>query len=203
MNAVPSIPALAALVLAGGRSTRMGQDKGMLRWHGKPQREYLVDLLENLGLETWISCRTEQLPELARYRTLTDKEPDLGPLGGIWSALQMRPATAWLVVACDLPLLDLETLRFLVSHRNPEAAATAFRAPAFQDGSPDPLCAIWEPQMMPVLEERMAAGKRCARKTLIQGGVHLLEPPRAEALQNANTPEEAAALLAQLAGSVL
>lgn len=51
------IPPVNGLVLAGGRSLRMGRDKGAIAWHGKPQREYAADMLKNLCGEVFISCR--------------------------------------------------------------------------------------------------------------------------------------------------
>ncbi len=186
-------PLLKALVLAGGHSTRMGHDKGLIPWHGKPQREYLVDLLEDLGVDTYISCRPDQAFELTGYKLIVDQISDQGPLGAIYSAFCEHPDAAWLVIACDMPLLDMPTLEYLIQNRQPALPATAFRAPAFSDGSPDPLLAIWEPRMRNIVVQRIHEKKRCARKTLSIAGVHLLEPPNPEILSNVNTPEELAA----------
>ncbi|MBK8967772.1 MAG: NTP transferase domain-containing protein [Saprospiraceae bacterium] len=185
-------PVLKALVLAGGRSTRMGHDKGLIQWHGKPQREYLVDLLEELGVDTYISCRQDQVSGLSGYKLIVDQISDQGPLGAIYSAFCEHPDAAWLVVACDMPLLDIPTLEFLINNRQPALPATAFRAPAFSDDSPDPLLAIWEPRMRNIVVQRIHEKKRCARKTLGIAGFFLLEPPNPEVLANVNTPEELA-----------
>lgn len=187
-------PILKALVLAGGRSTRMGQDKGLIQWHGKPQREYMADILEGLRLETYISCRPDQSHELPGYRLIVDQISDQGPLGAIYSAFQEHPDAAWLVIACDMPLLDRPTIEYLINNRQPALPATAFRAPAFDDDSPDPLLAIWEPRMRNIVVQRLHEKKRCARKTLVIAGVHLLVPPNPEILSNVNTPEELAAV---------
>lgn len=188
-------PALQGLVLAGGRSTRMGRDKGQLLWHGRPQRTFLVELLEGLGIPTYISCRPDQAPDLPGFRLVLDEVADQGPLGAIYSAFLANKDTAWLVVACDMPFLDAAAVQHLLQHRRPDFAGTAYRAPAFDDGSPDPLFAIWEPDTFPVLEQRIQAGQRCARKALMQAGVHLLEHRNPAVLANINTPEEAARVL--------
>lgn len=188
-------PLLQGLVLAGGRSTRMGRDKGQLLWHGSPQRTFLAELLEGLGIPAYISCRPDQAPDLDGFRLVLDQVPDQGPLGAIYSAFATNPDTAWLVVACDMPFLDAAAVQYLLQRCRFDFAGTAYRAPAFDDGSPDPLFAIWEPSVLPVLEQRIQAGQRCARKALMQAGVYLLESRNPTVLANINTPEEAARVL--------
>ena len=65
-------PPLFGLVLAGGKSQRMGEDKGLINYHGKIQREYMADLLDDICEETFISCRPEQAAEIEHYPTLPD-----------------------------------------------------------------------------------------------------------------------------------
>lgn len=82
-------PQLNGLVLAGGQSLRMGQDKGAINWHGKPQREYVADLLQPVCNEVFISCRPEQQHNLqGDYPTLPDRFTGLGPFGAILSAFR-------------------------------------------------------------------------------------------------------------------
>lgn len=192
-------PKLKGLVLAGGQSLRMGQDKGAMAWHGKEQRYYMADLLGELCQEVYVSCRPEQQADLdANYNTLTDTFTGLGPYGAILSAFREDPDAAWLVVACDLPLLDLATLQHLQEHRNTSAIATAYASP--QDGFPEPLIAIWEPKSYPVLLSFLAQGYTCPRKVLRNSEIHLIAAPDADTLRNVNTPEEleqAQALLQQ------
>ena len=137
---VASIPPLYGLVLAGGKSQRMGKDKGQIDYHGKPQREYMADILNEICDETFLSVRSSKKETVIDYPFLEDTFYDLGPFGAIASAFRHRPNAAWLVVACDLPLLDLETLDFLVKNRKPSAIATAFNSPVNQ--FPEPLISI-------------------------------------------------------------
>ncbi len=189
---------LKGLVLAGGRSSRMGQDKGLMAWHGRPQRLHAAALLEGLGIPAYISCRPDQVPELKGYRLVVDRLPDAGPLGALYSAFCEYPQAAWLVIACDMPLVDEEALKTLLDQRCPTCGGTAYRAPAFDDGSPDPLLAIWEPAAFEVVRQRLEQGPRCARKALLAAQPRLLEPLRPEVLLNVNTPSEAIALSEQL-----
>ncbi|WP_219921478.1 NTP transferase domain-containing protein [Rufibacter sp. XAAS-G3-1] len=182
-------PVLNGLVLAGGRSLRMGQDKGAIAWHGKEQRYHVADQLKGLCQNVFISCRAEQQASLEEgYATLPDTFTALGPYGAILSAFREQPDAAWLVVACDLPLLDTATLRYLVANRAVSALATTFESP--HDGFPEPLITIWEPKSYPVLLSFLAQGYTCPRKVLRNSEIHSLKPLNPDALLNVNTPEE-------------
>lgn len=179
---------LHGLVLAGGRSVRMGEDKSMIRWHDKEQCYHMADLLKNFCDAVYISCRRgQQLNYHEDYGVIEDQDEDAGPLGAILTAFHLK-TTAWLVVACDLPLLDHSTLKFLVDNREQSEDATSFKSP--YDELPEPLIAIWEPGMLPKLEMGLIDGKKCPRKILMNTSVMLLNAPDDNALFNANTPED-------------
>ncbi|OWP63832.1 molybdopterin-guanine dinucleotide biosynthesis protein MobA [Hymenobacter amundsenii] len=192
-------PPLRGLVLAGGRSQRMGQDKGKLAYHnGQEQRAYAAELLAPFCQDVHVSCRPDQITELeyAGLRPLPDSFADLGPLSGILSALRLDPNAAWLVVACDLPLLSNTTLAHLVQHRQPARMATAFQSP--ENEWPEPLITIWEPASYPQLLRFLSLGYSCPRKTLINSNVAVLPTPAPQELRNVNTPEEAAQVQQEL-----
>lgn len=183
-----SIPPLYGLVLAGGKSQRMGQDKGRIDYHGKPQRIYVADMLNQLCDATYLSVRSTHNETKESYPFLVDAFFDLGPFGAITSAFKQHPNAAWLVVACDLPLLDFDTLNFLVTNRNPSSVATAFNSPSNE--FPEPLISIWEPKSYPVLFQFLTQGYSCPRKVLINSDVHLLDVSDGEKLMNVNHPDE-------------
>jgi molybdopterin-guanine dinucleotide biosynthesis protein A len=156
-------PTLNGLVLAGGRSLRFGSDKGKINLHGQEQRSHLAEMLSEFCSEVFISCREEQQHELqGSYKILTDSFTGLGPYGAILSAFRNDPDSAWLVVACDLLLLNKETIHFLINNRHSGSTATAFKSPV--DGLPEPLIAIWEPKSYPVLLNFLSQGYSCPRK---------------------------------------
>ncbi|MBD2717087.1 NTP transferase domain-containing protein [Microvirga sp. STR05] len=191
-------PPLRGLVLAGGRSQRMGQDKGKLAYHGQEQRAYAAELLAPFCQDVHVSCRPDQITELeyAGLRPLPDTFADLGPLSGILSAFRLDPNAAWLVVACDLPLLSEVTLAHLVQHRQPARMATAFQSP--ENEWPEPLITIWEPASYPQLLRFLSLSYSCPRKTLINSDIELLAAPAPQELRNINTPEEAAQVRQEL-----
>ncbi|MCB0643820.1 MAG: NTP transferase domain-containing protein, partial [Phaeodactylibacter sp.] len=178
---------LYGLVLAGGKSTRMGQDKGLLEYYGQPQRSYVQTLLEPFCDQVYLSLRSEEQAR-SEDRVIYDSFKGLGPFGAILSAFREAPDAAWLVVACDLPLLDQPTLDFLVQHRDRSAYATAFLD---SDGRfPEPLISIWEPRSYSMALQFLAQGYSCPRKVLINSPIRLLEAPDTRAFHNVNRPEE-------------
>jgi molybdopterin-guanine dinucleotide biosynthesis protein A len=182
-------PVLNGLVLAGGKSERMGFDKGMVNWHGTQQRYHLADLLAPFCEDVFISVRNRQEQEIdPHYYSLTDTFSGLGPFGAILSAFREKPDNAWLVVACDLPLINKGTLQYLTANRNTATIATAYQSGT--DGFPEPLIAIWEPKSYPVLLSFLAQGYSCPRKVLINSETALLNAPHPGDLTNVNTPEE-------------
>lgn len=215
---VPSMPPpLYGLVLAGGRSTRMNRDKAALVYHDRPQAAHTLDLLSTRCSPVYLSCRSDQAdkPGFAGLPQLHDTWFDLGPLGGILTAMSAHPHAAWLVAACDLPYLDKEALDLLVSGRDPSMAATAFAGPQAVGGSahgfsahgapqpqggpqgggppgglPEPLFAIYEPAMRARLLESASLGKACPRKALINSPCKILPAHHPQFLANINHPEE-------------
>ncbi len=183
------IPLLNGLVLAGGQSTRMRKDKGLLQYHQQTnQRTHVYNMLQPLCAEVILSCNAEQAREAdGRVRILQDCFLGLGPMGGILSAMQSAPDRAWLCVACDLPYLDIPTLEYLISKRNPAKYATAFKNES--QGFPEPMITIWEPRSYPLLLQFLSMGYSCPRKLLINSAIELVALPDQSRLENVNEPE--------------
>jgi len=194
---------LHGLLLTGGRSKRMKEDKAALAYRGRPQLALAFELLASRVAKAWVSVRPDQRTEPLRasYPQIVDGPGIEGPLAGIVAAQAARPRAAWLVVACDLPLLDAATLDELLAGRDARCLATAFADVA--SGLPEPLCAIYEPASREPILRFVAAGGSCPRKFLTGHGAALLTPARPQALDNANTPEDlAVARLALATGRV-
>jgi len=187
------------LVLSGGKSTRMGADKGLIAYHGIPQREYLYRLLEKVCDKTYLSIRAEQGEEIpSEIRVIADEDIFKGPFNGILSAHKKHPEVAWLVLACDMPLISEASLKELIDQRKKGSNATAYSLK--ENPLPEPLFAIWEPEALStaILYLEGGAGS-CPRKFLINNNTHLIFPAEANVLMNANSEDEYKEALTKLA----
>lgn len=190
---------LHGLILAGGRSRRMGEDKGQIDYHGQPQVLWLARMLAEYCASVRVSIgpRQRELSCYATVSTIIDREPDLGPAGGLISACRADPGAAWLLVAVDLPLLDRATLGALTFGRSPAHLATAFR---HRDGTFEPLCTIWEPAARDELERRLNQGDASLRRLLETSPVRVLEPPTREALRSVDAQADRKRIRRRLQG---
>jgi molybdopterin-guanine dinucleotide biosynthesis protein A len=177
----------------------MGKDKGTIPYHGMPQREYLYHLLSRVCQETYVSIRADQQSDFSEsMETIVDDDTYKGPFNGLLSAHKKFPKVAWLVLACDLPLIDLAALQELIAARDPNVLATAFAQK--EDPLPEPLCAIWEPAGLEKSITYLEDGNgTCPRKFLINSETKLVFPANENVLLNANSEEEYKEAIVKLA----
>ena len=181
-----TIVPVKGLVLVGGKSTRMGTDKSELNYFGKPQKEVAKELLEQNGFKTFYSVQNDS----RKPDEIHDAFLNLGPFGGICSAFQKDPNSAWLVLATDVPFVNNELIQLLKEKRNPSKVATAIKGKS--KDFPEPLITIYEPKAYTKLLQYLAQGYSCPRKMLINSDVEIIEVDDA-LIRNINTPEEFAA----------
>ncbi|SDS44553.1 molybdenum cofactor guanylyltransferase [Polaribacter sp. KT25b] len=177
------IASVKGLVLIGGKSTRMGTDKSELNYFGKSQKKYVKILLENQNLETFYSVKNQS----DKSFEIADEFYNLGPFGGICSAFQKDPNSAWFVLATDVPFVNEEVIQLLLKHRNPSKVATAIKGK--NKDFPEPLITIYEPKAYAILLQYLAQGYSCPRKMLINSDVEIVEIDDSF-IRNINTPEE-------------
>lgn len=182
---------LAGLILAGGKSRRMGIDKSTLSYHPTTlHRRYLYHILVQFCKTVYISCRSDQqhlLDDDLPY--ILDRNLCRGPLNGLLSAHHDYPENAWVVLAVDLPHINPQTVQALIRNRNPEKFATAYATRA--EGLPEPLVAIWEHHGLSQVKGMMKKGKgSCPRKLLMQSDTQLVFPEDELMLFNANFPAD-------------
>ncbi len=151
---------LTGVVLAGGLSTRLGNDKTVIRLHGDSGPDLLTrtcSLLSEIVDEVWVSGRSE-VPKIPGYHWLRDERVGLGPIGGVTTAL--RSATGpILVLSCDLPFMDISCLERLVARRAERTDATLMTTfLQVETGFIESLVAIYEPAALPLFEQAVGNG---------------------------------------------
>ncbi len=182
-----SIAPLFGLVLTGGKSTRMGQPKAELDYHGTPQWKFCYELLGKYCDKVFVSTSCNWSAVEPGYQTIADMFVEsFGPLSGILSAMMAYKEAAWLVLACDLPYFTDDAISMLVKSRNPVKPVTAFM---HADNSfPEPLCAIYEPSARGHLLSHWGEGRNCPTSIVKRLDFEKLHAPYEQWLMNVNSP---------------
>jgi molybdenum cofactor guanylyltransferase len=148
------VSSVSAFVLAGGKSSRMGQDKAFLLW----DRQTL--LAKALGLVSSLTDRTFIVGEKKKFAAygavVEDIYRDRGPLGGIHAALVSSNTELNLVLAVDLPMVTVQLLRYLVAQA--DASHAVVTVPHIEDRW-QPLCAMYRRDFATVAEQALQEGR--------------------------------------------
>lgn len=180
-------PDINGLILNGGRSSRMGKDKGLIVYHDVPQREYLFRLLSKYCNSVFTSCRADQdVP--TSLNPLRDQFDMQTPLNGILTAFQHDSNKAWLIVAVDMPFVDESVVKSLLQSRDNNSVATCFYNA--EERMPEPLLTLWEASAFPLLKTFANSRKVSPREFLNSHAVRMIEPPDKKILVNINTPDQ-------------
>lgn len=151
----PSVPDAAGFVLAGGESSRMGRDKALVEFAGRPLVVHALDLFREAGMTAMIAGATS--PALRSLAPIVeDTSPGLGPLSGICTALSILTARFGVFVPVDLPLLPSSLLVYLLHHaRTTASAVTVASVSGFTQTFP----AVLNRAALPALEQELRAGR--------------------------------------------
>jgi len=189
-----------ALLLIGGKSSRMGTDKSSLIFHdNQTQKERGIELLSSVCDQVFISVRDEASGASETTPTIIDAFGETGPLGAIASAQKHTPDVSWLVLACDLPLLEQKHLQSLIdAHQSEGAEKDAIYYTSATDGFPEPLCTIWNPSSVETVSATIHDGRRCPRSVLKKLNGLALPSPGLWTLANTNTKADAIEIRARL-----
>ncbi len=182
---------IGAFVLAGGRSSRMGRAKGLLPFAGKPLVVHLARLVEFSGESPIIIGPPSAYGGLG-FRVIGDDRRNLGPLGGICTALRATTRGWNLIVGCDLPFLTREWLEFLISRAMTSAADVVI--PVNERGY-EPLCAMYRQRAYEAIAAALKRGVRKITDGLAELTLAPIAPaewkafdPRGQLFKNINTP---------------
>lgn len=181
---------LYGLVLTGGRSERMKQDKALLDYKGRPHAQYIHDLLKEKCENVYLSAKPDQWKgtALENFPVITDSTDVKGPIAGILSAFETHPEANWFIVACDLVHFNKKTIDLLLSQYRSDAVATTYKNS--EKGFPEPLCALYTPKALEVFRNAVKSDTTCPVKVLKNAHVHTIDQTEGVNLANINTVEE-------------
>jgi molybdopterin-guanine dinucleotide biosynthesis protein A len=141
----------SAAILAGGKSSRFGQDKGLVLFKGKPLIEHVLKQLKSFSDEIFIISNQPGYEYLG-LPVYPDVTPNSGPLGGLQTALINSSNQHCLTVACDMPFLNEPLLRKLLAFSNYEAVVPVC------DGYAEPLCALYQQTALSIITQQLELG---------------------------------------------
>lgn len=195
MCIIGQMDGINGFVLAGGQSSRMGVDKALLELNGRSLLERALETLSKVVGGVWILGSREKFGGFGNV--LEDEFPSHGPLGGIHAALRASHEDLNLILAVDMPFVEVRFLEYLGEQaRGTTAAVTVPRA----GGGWQPLCAIYQREFAEVAEPALRAGKNKIDPLFNQVPLRVVEEAElrqhdfaVEMFRNLNTPEDLSA----------
>ncbi|MGA9570988.1 MAG: molybdenum cofactor guanylyltransferase [Candidatus Acidiferrales bacterium] len=199
MSETDHVATVAGFILAGGQSSRMGVDKGLLEIAGEPMIVRVARSVESVvGAPAMVVGTPEKYREL-ELRAIADDWPGFGPLGGIATALRASDADWNLIVACDLPYLTREWLEYLLrrARDSAEEAVVPMNLTPENERGAEPLCAVYHKGCEPMLRRAVERGVRKVTDGLAELRVEVIEPAEWKGFdsdgllfKNVNTPAD-------------
>ena len=191
-----------AIILAGGKSARMGEDKAFLRFGDSTLIERILgELRPHFEDMILVSNHPERFMHLEDVRIVSDVHPGQGPLGGIFSGLLASRGHHNLVVSCDMPFLNHLLLDYMWSLREWGDVVVPLTHEALS-----PMCAIYAREVLPALASALAAGERKVMGLYPKLRVHYIREdelkaydPELRSFRNLNTPADYRAALEEYA----
>ncbi len=189
------VPALAAFILAGGRSTRMGTDKAFVLLDGRTLLARALELARPLTSDVRIVGDPAKFAAFASV--VEDQFPGCGPLAGIHAALRSSQTDLNLIFAVDMPFLTTALLQYMVGCAKDSDTAVV-TVPRTAQGW-QPLCAVYRREFASIAEKALHAGRYKIDALFEEAGVQVigeLEMQSAgfclDLFSNLNTPDDLA-----------
>lgn len=179
------------IVLCGGKSERMGQDKAFIQYHNRPQYAHVAELLSPFVNDIFISCRPHQSKEIhTDFKFILDKDmyDSAGPMTGLLSAFDENPNEAILLVACDYPNLKTADIAGLVQARQEGTDVVCFTNT--ESDFDEPLVAIYEKQCATLLKQYFEAGNSSLRHFLNTVNTKRVLPLDRTSIKSIDTKED-------------
>lgn len=190
---------LTGAILAGGHSSRFGSNKALFAPDGETLISKAAGLLRSVAREVLVSASQTNARDydFLGLEIVVDQHPDSGPMGGLETLLQ-RCTTPWLLVlTCDMPFVDKDTLITMISSLTGESDNALYQrdrphALAWQrcDGSISPFPLLIERSALPKLQSRMRIGSLSMKGLLSDLDTYYIMSPDNRLLSNINRPED-------------
>jgi molybdopterin-guanine dinucleotide biosynthesis protein A len=184
---------VGSIVLAGGKSRRMGRDKALLPFQGTTLLNHVVGIVRQVSEPVLVVAEAADKYDVpSGVRVILDRYPGAGPLGGLITGLRELGEGRHLAVACDMPTLRPDVLHFILTRCDGYDAAVPV-----VDGRMQPLCTAYDFSCADKLEELFCEGARSLLETLASLHCRVIEEselrpldPTLSTFSNWNTPDD-------------
>jgi len=176
------------IILAGGKSQRMGTDKGLLPLNGKPFITHIYEAMKPIFGDNIVVVSSNTDYDTFGYNRIEDLISDKGPVGGLYTALKQSKTKFNLVLSVDVPLVTTELLQWLVDNHDDSYLVTQVQV----DEKVSPLVAVYDRALRTLLGEHLAGNQLKLRDVIAEVNVQTLTVPAkwCAQLQNINTEED-------------
>ena len=186
---------MTGIILAGGKSSRMGQDKGLLPYKGMPLILYVINAISPVVNDVLIVTSNKDYEQFG-YPLIADVYSEKGPLAGIYSGLRSSESELNLVLGCDMPNVTTELLRYLVSQVKDEAVLL----PSFK-GKTEQLAGFYSKKCLPIFKQEIEKDNLKIRDAIALVSHRFVEIDeqlafyKPELFNNLNSPEDLKSIL--------
>jgi molybdopterin-guanine dinucleotide biosynthesis protein A len=179
---------ITAYIIAGGKSSRMGTDKGLLPLNRKPIVSHIYETLVSIFDINVIVVSSDKKYDFLGCDRIEDVIKDKGPVGGIYSALLHSKTKLNFIVSVDVPLISVDLIQWIIDNHKEEFQLTQVEA----DGKSSPLIAVYDKSLELIFKENLEQDQLRLRNVIESIKHQTLQVPEKWKfqIQNINTKEE-------------
>lgn len=181
---------IAVFILAGGKSSRMGSDKGLIELSGKSLAQHVIDAGKTVSDSVYLVANNTEYKNF-RIPVINDLILDKGPMGGIYTALSATKLEWNMFLSCDIPLIKSDILKLLSDNIQSDYDAIIVK----HNNTIEPLCGIYNKSLKDFFQVSIEQEKLSITKALAELKVKYVEIPELESratycFKNINTPQD-------------
>ncbi len=178
---------ITGIILAGGKSSRMGTEKGLILYKNKPFVEHIIEAMSPL-VDNIIIISNNKAYESFGFKCYEDLIKNTGPLAGIYTGLRYSKTNNNLIVSCDIPLIKTVVLQKLIDQKNDASEVIQLQS----QGKNMPLIALYKKSCELIFMEELHQNQKKVQKALKKCNVKtvIIDGNLEQVTSNINTPED-------------
>lgn len=175
---------ISGVIMAGGKSSRIGTDKGLLKFRGNFLSEYAIHLIDSLLAEVYISSNNRNYEQF-NLPIIFDIYKNIGPMGGLHAVLKTISSEYVFIISCDMPFMTKEVVNILISNLGDNDVIIPI-----VENKLEPLCAIYSRRLFPEIEKRIKHGNYKMQDLILASRTKFVKFENNLVFRNINTKED-------------